>query len=74
MFQTPRYQVTGESAVLGHEPGSFFEDDLAPDLEARMIARGSLRRVPTEPSPEPLRLASQPDEEPADAALEQGKE
>jgi len=46
MFQPTRYEVTGVQPVLGHEPGTFFEDDLEPGLERRLIERGSIQIVP----------------------------
>ncbi len=39
-----RYRVSGASAFLGHGPGETFSADLAPDQEARAIARGSIVR------------------------------
>jgi hypothetical protein len=45
VFELSRYEVTGVQAVLGHQPGSFFEDDLDPGLEQRMVERGAIRKV-----------------------------
>ena len=46
MFDLSRYEVTGTVAVLGHQPGSVFEDDLDPAIEQRLLARGALRKLP----------------------------
>lgn len=56
MFELNRYEVTGVQPVLGHEPGSFFEDDLEPGLEQRLIDRGAIRIVPPLPVSTPPRL------------------
>lgn len=39
------YEVLGQHAVLGHEPGEKFTAVLDPEQEGRMLARGSLRFV-----------------------------
>ena len=46
------YQVTGERAWGGYQPGETFEADLDPDVERRAIARGSIKRVKTKPKKE----------------------
>lgn len=40
-----QYEVLGQHAVLGHEPGEKFTAALDPEQEERMLARGSLRPV-----------------------------
>ena len=69
MFELSRYEVTGVQPVLGHAPGSFFEDDLEPGLERRLIERGAIREVERPPVPTPTRLDDpQPNLPPAAAA------
>jgi hypothetical protein len=63
MFEPSRYKVTGTQPVLGHAPGSTFEDDLEPDLEARMLARGSLTKL----EPPRRQTAPKPPAPPKDA-------
>jgi hypothetical protein len=78
MFETPRYRVTGQSAVLGHESGAEFEDDLEPAHEARLLAGGHLTRLTSnegEPDAtvdddEAAAVAEAPDETPQSAANE----
>ncbi len=40
-----RYRVSGPHEVLGYEPGDVFEQNIAPEQEARLIARGQLEIV-----------------------------
>lgn len=40
-----KYRVTSRTNTLGHSRGEIFTADLNKDLEARLIARGSLERV-----------------------------
>jgi hypothetical protein len=46
------YRVTSKHRVLGHEPGTVFEDELDPVQEARLLAGGALA-VSDEPASEP---------------------
>ena len=66
MFDTPRYEVTGTQPVLGHLPGSFFEADLDPVMEQRLISARAITPVAKPAAPEPpVRLDDpQPDPEP----------
>lgn len=70
MFELSRYEVTGVQAVLGHEPGSFFEDDLEPGLEQRLLERGAIRIVAVPPSAPPPRLDDPQPKPPQDAEAE----
>ena len=40
-----KYRVVGAAEVLGHAPGSDFEDDIPAELEARLLESGSIIRV-----------------------------
>jgi hypothetical protein len=40
-----KYVVTGPVAFMGHPPGDTFEAELDPALEARAIARGSIKKT-----------------------------
>lgn len=39
------YQVTGRTRYREHDPGSLFETELDPDVEARAITVGAIRVV-----------------------------
>ena len=64
MFQPRRYEVTGSQPVAPngaiHEPGSFFEEDIDPVQEARLLASGALTVVPVEPQEFPPPLDAEP--------------
>ena len=46
------YKVTGLTAFQGHEPGEVFEAELDEELEARAIARGSIKKTTSKPKEE----------------------
>lgn len=37
-----KYRVVGAAEVLGHAPGSEFEDEIPAELEARLFESGSI--------------------------------
>ena len=58
------YRVNAPSDVLGHEPGTEFEDDLDPVLEKRLLDSGALTVLP----------ASSPAQKPAVSGADARKE
>jgi hypothetical protein len=40
-----KYVVSGPVAFMGHSPGETFEADLDAELEARALARGSIKKT-----------------------------
>ena len=70
MFQPSRYEVTGTQPVLDHEPGTYFEADIPPVQEARLLASGALRLVPVESPEFPPPLDSEPPTTPTSTSEE----
>lgn len=50
-----KYKVVSKNACLGHAPGEEFTQELDPDHEARLIARGSLKRLESSASNKPAK-------------------
>lgn len=48
----PKFKVQGRAKVLGHEPGSIVEVQLPREQERRLIARGSLVKLPSAKKPD----------------------